>query len=116
VDERRAAERERLVGVAPDGSPVLVYLALPGHEDAAVIHAAVPAGAAILELGCGVGRVTRRLAQLGHRVTGVDNSVEMLAHVDDAAGTETVLADIAILDLAPRRWPVVVMASNPRQR
>jgi len=112
VDERRASERERLVGVAPDGSPVLLYLALPGHEDAAVIHAAVPAGAAILELGCGVGRVTRHLAQLGHRITGVDNSAEMLAHVDDAAGTETVLADIATLDLLPRRWPVVVMASN----
>jgi Methylase involved in ubiquinone/menaquinone biosynthesis len=100
------------MGVAPDGSPVLLYLALPGHEDAAVIHTAVPPGAAILELGCGVGRVTRHLAQLGHRVTGVDNSVEMMAHVDDAEGTETVLADITTLDLSPRRWPVVVMASH----
>lgn len=90
----------------------MLYLALPGHEDAAVIHAAVPPRAAILELGCGVGRVTRHLAQLGHRVTGVDNSVEMLAHVGDAEETETVLADLTTLDLSPRRWPVVVMASH----
>lgn len=109
---RSVNQDESRAGVAPDGSPVLLYLALDGREDAAVIHAAVPPGTAVLELGCGAGRVTRHLARLGHRVTGVDNSPEMLAHIDDADGTEVVLADITTLDLSPRRWPVVVMASH----
>jgi len=112
VDDGSASDREGRTGVAPDGSPVMLYLALPGSDEAAVIHAAVPPGSAVLELGCGVGRVSRHLAQLGHRVTGVDNSVEMLAHIDDADGTEPILSDIATLDLSPRRWPVVVMASR----
>ena len=33
----------------------------------------------ILELGCGSGRLSRALAARGHRVTGLDNSSEMLA-------------------------------------
>jgi SAM-dependent methyltransferase len=100
------------LGIAPDGSPVLLYMTLPGHEEAALIHAAVPPGSPILELGCGTGRVTRHLLALEHRVTGVDNSAEMLAHLADVEGVEAILADIGTLDLTPRRWPVVVMASN----
>ncbi len=34
----------------------------------------------ILELGCGSGRLTRRLAQHGHSVIGLDISLEMLQH------------------------------------
>ncbi len=96
-------------GVAPDGSPVLLYLSLPGADDATTIHEAIPAPAAILELGCGTGRVTNELVRRGHAVTAVDNSAEMLSHIDAAA--EPVLADILTLDLAPRRWPVVLMGS-----
>jgi SAM-dependent methyltransferase len=99
-------------GIAPDGSPISLYLALPGQDDAALIHGAVPLGVAVLELGCGVGRVTRHLARLGHEVAAVDNSPEMLAHLDAVARIEPVLADIATLDLSPRRWPVVVLASH----
>ena len=99
-------------GVAPDGSPVALYLALPGLDDAALILGAIGPGAAVLELGCGVGRVTRHLATAGHPVTGVDNSAEMLAHLRGIQRVETVLADIASLDLSPRRWPVVLMASH----
>src|ERR1700730_447548 len=68
------------VSVAPDGSPIAVYLMLPGHNDAMLLHAAIPSSAAILELGCGGGRVSRHLVALGHSVTGVDNSDLMLAH------------------------------------
>lgn len=32
----------------------------------------------VLELGCGTGKVTRRLANLGYDMIGIDNSVEML--------------------------------------
>jgi SAM-dependent methyltransferase len=100
------------LGVAPDGSPVLLYLALPGHAVAATIHAAVPAAAAVLELGCGVGRVTRPLADLGHPVTAVDYSPEMLRHVVATERIERVCAELFTLDLSPRRWSVVVLASH----
>ena len=62
------------MGVAPDGSPVAVYLAIPGDAEAALIHSAIPAAASVLELGCGAGRVTRHLVARGHPVPGVDNS------------------------------------------
>jgi SAM-dependent methyltransferase len=38
------------------------------------VHDAIPAGASILELGCGAGRVTHPLVALGHPVTAVDES------------------------------------------
>lgn len=98
--------------VAPDGSPVALYLALRGDEEAAFIHGVISPDAAILELGSGVGRVTRHLVALGHSVTAVDNSSEMLGHLDGRQGVETVLADMGTLDLSPRQWPVVLLASH----
>jgi SAM-dependent methyltransferase len=100
------------VSVAPDGSPVALYLTLPGADEATVIHAAIPPSAAILELGCGVGRVSRHLVASGHPVTGVDSSDAMLAHASRLDGVEAVLADIATFDLSPRTWPVVILASH----
>jgi SAM-dependent methyltransferase len=94
--------------IAPDGSPVALYATLAPLGEQQVIDKAVPAGSRILELGCGAGRITHELIALGHSVTAVDNSAEMLAHVRSA---ETVLADIETLDLG-RRFPVVVLASN----
>ena len=95
-------------GVAPDGSPITLYATLPPLGEPELIHAAVPAGAEILELGAGAGRITHPLLALGHRVVAVDNSAEMLALI---TGAETVLADIETLDLG-RRFPAVVLASN----
>jgi len=99
-------------GVAPDGCPVRVYLLVPGDEEAAIIDRAIPPGTAILELGCGVGRMSRHLVRRGHAITGVDNSDAMLAHFERIDGTDAILADIATLDLAPRVWPVVLLASH----
>lgn len=99
-------------GVAPCGSPVSLYLKLPGDTEATFIHGVLPTGAEVLEFGCGAGRVTRHLVALGHRVTGVDHSREMLAEVEKIPNTETVLSDLADLDLSPRRWPVVLLASH----
>lgn len=95
-------------GVAPDGSPVALYRRLPGDREAAVVAGAVPAGATVLELGCGAGRVTRPLVALGYRVTAVDESPAMLAEV---RGAETVLADAATLDLG-RRFDAVLLGSH----
>ena len=95
-------------GTAPDGSPVGLYATLAPLGEPELIHGAIPAGSEILELGCGAGRITHELVALGHRVTAVDNSPEMLAHV---RGAETVLADIESLELG-RRFPVVLLASN----
>jgi SAM-dependent methyltransferase len=94
--------------IAPDGSPVLLYTRLPALGEPEVIHEAVPAGAEILELGAGAGRITHELVALGHEVVAVDNSSAMLALV---RGAETVLADLETLNLG-RRFPVVVLASN----
>lgn len=109
---RRGIGQALSVSVAPDGSPVAVYLTLPGADDATRVHVAIPPSTAILELGCGVGRVTRHLVALGHPVTGVDDSDAMLTHASRLDGVEIVLADIATLDLSPRTWPVVLLASH----
>jgi len=93
---------------APDGSPVELYARLAAGAEPAIIHGAVPPGAALLELGCGAGRVTHPLLELGHPIVAVDNSPEMLEHV---CGAETVLADICTLDLG-RKFAGVVLASN----
>jgi hypothetical protein len=69
------------VAIAPDGSPVEMYLLIPVGEEPDVVRKAVSPAADILELGCGVGRVTHALVELGYRVVAVDESPEMLAHV-----------------------------------
>ena len=94
--------------VAPDGSPVEVYARLPELGEGEVVGSVLPAGASVLELGCGTGRITLQLVRLGLRVTAVDESPEMLAHVGDA---ETVEARIEGLDLG-RRFDAVILASN----
>jgi SAM-dependent methyltransferase len=93
---------------APDGSPVGLYATLAPLGEPELIDGAVPGGSQILELGCGAGRITHELLALGHHVTAVDNSAEMLAHI---RGAETVLGDIESLDLG-RRFGVVLLASN----
>lgn len=96
------------VSTAPDGSPVEVYRQLPELGEGELVASAVPAGATVLELGCGVGRITGQLVRLGYRVTAVDESAEMLEHVRDA---ETVQAPIEGLELG-RRFDAVLLASN----
>ena len=105
--------------ITPDGCSVELYALLPPMGEPEVVHAAVPPGASILELGAGAGRVTRALAALGHPVVAVDESAEMLARVGGAAGTlaaegpagiETVQARIQDLHLG-RRLDAVLLAS-----
>ncbi|MCZ0989761.1 class I SAM-dependent methyltransferase [Streptomyces diastatochromogenes] len=93
--------------ITPDGCAVELYTRLPVGDEPDVIAAAVPAGAHILELGSGVGRVTHALLERGFTVTAVDESTEMLAHV---RGARTICGPIEDLDLG-ERFDVVMLAS-----
>jgi SAM-dependent methyltransferase len=93
--------------ITPDGCAVELYALLEPMGEPEIVHAAVPAGASILELGAGAGRVTRPLVALGHPVVAVDESAEMLARI---RGAETVRARIQELDLR-RRFDAVLLAS-----
>jgi len=93
--------------ITPDGCAVDLYALLPAMGEPEVVHAAIPAGASILELGAGAGRMTHPLLALGHQVVAVDESPEMLAHIH---GAKTVNARIQTLDLG-RRFDTVLLAS-----
>ncbi|GLY66021.1 class I SAM-dependent methyltransferase [Amycolatopsis taiwanensis] len=94
--------------ITTDGCSVEVYRLLPPDGEAEIVHAAVPSGAEVLDLGCGTGRLAHRLLELGHPVTAVDDSPEMLAHVH---GATNVLARIEELRLG-RRFDAVLLASH----
>jgi SAM-dependent methyltransferase len=94
--------------VAPDGSPVELFARLPAGSVPRLIHDAVPAGASVLELGAGAGRITHPLLGLGHEVVAVDESPDMLARI---TGAETVECRIEELALG-RRFDVVLLMSH----
>jgi SAM-dependent methyltransferase len=102
--------------ITPDGCAVEAWSLLPPAGEPDIVHAAVPAGATILELGSGPGRHTYPLVALGHEVVAVDESEAMLARLRErasAAGSavpETVCNPIETLDLR-RRFDVVLLAS-----
>lgn len=93
---------------APDGSPVGAFAALPAGPAPALVDAALPPAATVLDLGSGAGRIAHALRDLGHRVTCVDQSAEMLEHVDPVL--ERHLADIEGLDLGAT-FDAVLLAS-----
>jgi SAM-dependent methyltransferase len=74
-----------------------------------LIHASIPHGATVLDLGCGPGRIAGPLVSLGHAVTGVDNGPAMIAALP--AGVEGVVADAAMVRLG-RRFDAVLLASH----
>jgi SAM-dependent methyltransferase len=93
--------------ITPDGCAVELYVLLRPMGEPEIVDAAVSAGASVLELGAGAGRVTHPLLALGHPVVAVDESAEMLARI---RGAETVRGRIEDLDLH-RRFDVVLLAS-----
>ena len=94
--------------VAPDGSPVAVYRALPAEPALGYVRSLLGGPASILDLGCGPGRLANPLAADGHQVVAVDDSAAMLAHV---TGAETVLADVWGLELG-RRFDLILALSH----
>jgi 2-polyprenyl-3-methyl-5-hydroxy-6-metoxy-1,4-benzoquinol methylase len=79
---RFATEGEGLAAVCSFGMPAFYngYINLL-QERALDPWLDLPSGARVLEIGCGVGRWTRRLARRGHQVVGFDLSRTM---IDDA--------------------------------
>ncbi|MFI5607586.1 class I SAM-dependent methyltransferase [Amycolatopsis sp. NPDC051903] len=96
------------MSTTPDGCPVDLYALLPAAGEPETVHAAVPPGASILELGSGCGRVTHPLLALGHPVVAVDESAEMLELI---RGAVTVRARIGDLSLG-REFDVVLLGSH----
>ncbi|WP_432179721.1 class I SAM-dependent methyltransferase [Streptomyces sp. NBC_00063] len=93
--------------ITPDGCAVDLYARLPVGEEPDIIAAAAPAGASILELGSGVGRMTHPLVERGFTVTAVDESAEMLERV---RGARTICSPVEALD-AGGTFDVVLLAS-----
>lgn len=101
------------LGVGPgpktrDGCSVDLYLRLPYGGEVGLFERRIPKESSVLELGCGVGRITRALLAQGYRVTAVDNSPEMLAHVPP--GASRLCADIESLAL-DETFDAAIMAS-----
>jgi SAM-dependent methyltransferase len=94
--------------ITADGCAVDVYRQVPTSGEPELIHANLPTGASVLDLGAGVGRIADPLAELGHHVVAVDDSADMLAHVRVA---RPVLGRIETLTL-PTSFNGVVMASH----
>ncbi|MER8118698.1 class I SAM-dependent methyltransferase [Streptomyces lavendulae] len=108
VEMREGYEGTGTGAITPDGCAVEVYTRLPIGPEPDIIAAAVPAGAHILELGSGVGRMTHPLLERGFRVTAVDESADMLARIH---GARTICAPIEELDLGGEKFDVVMLAS-----
>ena len=95
--------------VAPDGSPVAFYRRLPATGEPELIHALLPPGASILDVGCGPGRIAGPLARLGHAVTGIDDGRAMIAALP--ASVEGVVGDARTIRLG-RRFDAVLLLSH----
>lgn len=80
-------------------------------------------GDPILELGCGTGRITMALAQMGKRVTGLDLSERMLEHAarkrsmlytEERERVHLVQADMAKFDLS-EKFRLIIIPFRPFQ-
>jgi SAM-dependent methyltransferase len=83
-------------------------LKLPYGGEVELFRSCIPGESSVIELGCGVGRITRELLARGYRVTAVDNSPEMLAHVPSQASR--ICADIETL-VVETTFDAVILAS-----
>jgi SAM-dependent methyltransferase len=91
----------------PDGCSVSLYARLPANGEPEIVERAAPAGASLLELGSGAGRMTRPLLEKGFRVTAVDESAAMLAQVEGAPTVRSTIEDLRL----DTTFDVVLLAS-----
>lgn len=106
-DDYAAAYAERFRLLAAEGADV--------HGEATFVEELLGPdrrGAAVLDAGCGTGRVGVRLAARGYDVVGCDVDVPMVEVARaDAPHLDWRVADLATLDL-DRRFDVVLVAGN----
>lgn len=80
-----------------------------GERELRVIRGFIPAGAPVLDYGCGTGRAALDHLRRGCRVTAYDVSREMLAIAEAKARRMGLTAEFSadLGQLAGRHWPVV---------
>ncbi|MBA3434281.1 MAG: class I SAM-dependent methyltransferase [Actinobacteria bacterium] len=93
----------------------LAWARTPGHDSYWQFHRdqflelVPPAGRKTLDLGCGEGRLSRDLKELGHDVVAVDASPALLAAAAEAdPGIETHLTDAAAMPFDEATFDLVV--------
>jgi ubiquinone/menaquinone biosynthesis C-methylase UbiE len=94
--------------ITDDGCSVDLYARLSHRGEADLIASVAAPGGSVLDLGAGAGRIAHPLMRLGYKVTAVDQSAEMLAHID---GAETVQSSVEALDLGSRTFDVVLLSA-----
>ena len=93
-------------------------LAATGHDvhgEVALVAQLLPPGSAVLDAGCGTGRVAIELDRRGFTTVGVDVDAALLARAREKAPTlEWIDGDLATLpdDAAPGPFAAVVLAGN----
>ncbi len=94
----------RFRALARDGADV--------HGEAAFLSRLVSPPATVLDAGCGTGRISIRLAELGYDVIGVDVDATMLEQArQEAPQLDWRLADLSLLDLE-QQADLVLLAGN----
>lgn len=121
MSEERTSRWQELTGgtSGADYAARFARLAASGadlHGEASFCAALVPAGARVLDGGCGTGRVAIRLAAQGFTVVGLDVDASMLAVArEHAPDLDWVLADLGEAGRVLRDRPpfdLVVLAGN----
>jgi SAM-dependent methyltransferase len=96
----------RFTGERLHEGDALFAVDLARHRAAYELACRCAGGGRVLDLGCGAGHGTARLADAGLRVLGVDRVAPDA--VSRGAGALFARADVAALPLAPRRFDLVV--------
>lgn len=96
--------RDRFRDLAAEGADL--------EGEARLVDAIAPRAAAVLDAGCGAGRLGGALHRRGHEVTGVDADEVLVTEARDThPGPRWLVADLASLDLG-ETFDVVVTAGN----
>lgn len=94
--------------VAADGTAVEIYRRLPSLGEIEYIQSQLAPHSSVLDLGAGTGRIADPLAELGHRVTAVDDSPDMLAHIRHARTKQARIEDLRL----DEQFDVVLVIGN----
>lgn len=94
--------------ITNDGSMVEIYRRVSARAEIDLIAAQLEPASSVLDLGAGVGRIAEPLAQMGHHVTAVDDSADMLAHVRGCRVVQSRIEDLRLSE----RFDVVLLVSS----